>query len=865
MAETPNPPAIAPTVRLQVIIDADGDVRMLQHHRAPKLTFDVYDLHMIAGASTGAVTNLHRSIDQILDPTGADDVVRQRVKKLSRRLYGQSRLSDHSQGRLLPPGAPSTLRAPVPDAPLRIQTPLSFIPVEGLFEAVTHEGNRLPGVSPAELVALSQLVDHPSIDDAMAAQQAVLGARALTRAQFERLLEPFVAHRFVVEWVERDGLSGVELSGSALNGGLTETTRQVFRRHAVEQDEREAERERETGRRRPKVIPVAFDMCPPAGLGAVVAYAKVHEEGALDEFYNFRTDWVWDPDRLDEFTKEPAIYLFTNYLWSHKECVEVSAQIKARSPDSITIHGGPDTPKYVNDQERYFANYPHVDIAIRGEGEVVGAEVLAALRSVIGDNNPDLNVLADIGGVTYRTPEGIQRNPDAPRVKDLDILPSAYLTGLFDPYMGLDDLFVILETNRGCPYGCTFCDWGSATASKIRKFDIDRVMAEIEWTSRAKVASVSIADANFGIFPRDVDIARKAAEQKKKTGYPRGFGGNYAKNTVTHLRKIIDVLAEGNILSLGTLSLQSMDETTLDIINRSNIKTEKYDALAVEMRNADLPLTVELMMGLPGSTIDSFREDLQQCIDRELPARVNLTTMLVNSPMNDPEYVEKHQIKTSMPVAPGALASLVSTSSYTEDDRELMDELRSAYMLFENFAVLRTLSRFVRQETPLDEMRFYQRLIVEGKDYQRWPMVHVLCNFVPSLMAPPVSWSFVIAELNRFLREELDIPDSPALRSILAAQLACLPAHDRVLPHTVELECDVVSWFQAIIAEKESGNRRGWESVVPRLESFGPATLTVDDPMGVTETSLGINRELNAFGVNWELKSPLHRARADLT
>jgi hypothetical protein len=233
--------------------------------------------------------------------------------------------------------------------------------------------------------------------------------------------------------------------------------------------------------------------------------------------------------------------------------------------------------------------------------------------------------------------------------------------------------------------------------------------------------------------------------------------------------------------------------------------------------------------------------------------------------MNDPEYVEKHQIKTSMPVAPGALASLVSTSSYTEDDRELMDELRSAYMLFENFAVLRTLSRFVRQETPLDEMRFYQRLIVEGKDYQRWPMVHVLCNFVPSLMAPPVSWSFVIAELSRFLREELDIPDSPALRSILAAQLACLPAHDRVLPQTVELECDVVSWFQAIIAEKESGNRRGWESVVPRLESFGPATLTVDDPMGVTETSLGINRELNAFGVNWELKSPLHRARADLT
>ena len=99
-------------------------------------------------------------------------------------------------------------------------------------------------------------------------------------------------------------------------------------------------------------------MCPPAGLGAVIAYAKVHEDGALEEFYDFRTDWVWDPDRLETFTAEPAIYLFTNYLWSHKECIQVSEQIKALSPDSITIHGGPDTPKYEgefsSDEVRHF-------------------------------------------------------------------------------------------------------------------------------------------------------------------------------------------------------------------------------------------------------------------------------------------------------------------------------------------------------------------------------------------------------------------------------------------------------------------------------------------------------------------------------
>ncbi|MFT4517921.1 MAG: radical SAM superfamily enzyme YgiQ (UPF0313 family) [Halioglobus sp.] len=856
--------AIIPSARMQIIIDADGNIRMLQHRLAPKRDLDLQELEMIAAFSGGLIGDLEEGLAAYLNTCNLDEQSLQKFSGLAKRLMRQDRL-EHSAGKArLPTAVASTHTAEIPEGLLSLRTPCSFRPRDGKYEAVTHEGIHLPLITAAELHALSKLVENPLPADAVKVHRDEVGDKAITEEQFQALMAPFVAHRFIVIRVERTGLSGVELSSSALNGGLTETTRQVFRRHAIELDDAEAKRVAATGKRRPKIIPVAFDMCPPAGLGAVIAYSKVHEGGILEEFFDFRTDWVWDPGHLESFTSEPAIYLFTNYLWSHKECMEVSEQIKALSPDSITIHGGPDTPKYEVDQTRYFTENPSVDITVRGEGEIACAEALVKLCEIIGDKNPDLGVLEGVGGVTYRTADGIHRNVDAGRIKDLDMLPSAYLTGLFDNYMGLDDLFVILETNRGCPYGCTFCDWGSATASKIRKFDIDRVMAEIEWTAKAKTASVSIADANFGIFPRDVDIARKAAELKNATGYPRGFGGNYAKNTVTHLRKIIDVLAEGNILTLGTLSLQSMDENTLDVINRANIKTEKYDALAVEMRNSNLPLTVELMMGLPGSTLDSFREDLQQCIDRELPARVNMTTLLVNSPMNDPEYLKEHKIVTSVPVAPGKLAMLASTATYTKDDLELMQEMRSAYLLFENFGVLRTVSRFVRQETPLDEMRFYEKILLETKDHHTWPMLHLLANFVPSLMAPPVSWSLVIEELGRYMQVELGIADSPALRSVLAAQLACLPAHDRVHPQRVELEADVVAWHNAIIAEKEAGNRRGWDEVVPRLETFGPGSLTVDDPMGLTETALGINRELNAFGVNWELESPLHRARADL-
>jgi hypothetical protein len=282
------------------------------------------------------------------------------------------------------------------------------------------------------------------------------------------------------------------------------------------------------------------------------------------------------------------------------------------------------------------------------------------------------------------------------------------------------------------------------------------------------------------------------------------------------------------------------------------------------MRRAKLPLTIELMMGLPGSTLASFREDLQQCIDRELSARVNMTTLLVNSPMNDPKYVAEHKIKTALPIAPGNLAMLSSTATYDEADLEKMYNFRSAYLLFENFGVLRTVSRFVRQEANLDEMVFYERLLADAMESSEWPMMHLLTNYVPVLMAPPVSWSLVIEELGRYLVREIGLENTPALRSVLAAQLACLPAHDRLHPATIELECDVVAWHQAMLEAKELGNRRGWTDTVPRLGSFGPGTLTVGDPFKLTEATLGMNRELNAFGVNWELESPLHRARVDL-
>lgn len=764
---------------------------------------------------------------------------------------------------LLPFESPdSTIATALHEGLIVLKLPQTLIVRDGSFQLVDHDGRLMLGLSAAELIAVSQFVQPTLFADGLQRQRTLLAKRALDEARLASILSSLYDSG-LLSLVEQ---AAVEQKHKVHS--YKRTLKENIAQQAAEHEKKEALRYQQTGVYRTKVIPVAFGDAIPTALGLVIAYSKAYNAGCLDAFYDFRLDWIWDEARTAGYTARPAIYLFSNYLWTHENSIAVSETVKRLSPGSITIHGGPDTPKYAQDAIDYFAKFPHVDIIIRGEGEASAADTLDKLRGVIGQEDPDLSVLQGVPGITYRYRGEIFRNPDRPRIEDLDTIPSPFLTGLFDAYQGVPRLHATLETNRGCPYGCTFCDWGSATTSKIRKFALERVFGELKWCSDTKVESVSQCDANFGIFERDVDIAVCVAELKKSTGYPQTFGGSYAKNSTKYLQKIIKVLADAGILAQGVLSLQTMDENTLSVIKRSNIKVEKYDALATEMRNSNLQLTVELMMGLPGATLQGFINDLQQCIDRDIQARINHTTLLVNSPMNSPDYRAEHQIETGTELGPGKMPVLVATKTYTREDLETMMALRNVYLLLDNFGVMRLCARFVRQQTGMAEMEFYQALLLKAgrqNAQHAWPLLNTLLNYGHDLMAPPYSWALVFAELRGFLIKECGVPDDSALDAILTAQHAILPAHGRTFPHVVELPHDVVAWHAMMLESKGAGHWRDWQALVPPLASFGPGRLEVNDADGKVTNLLGCEIGISSGGANWDMDSGIARARVDMS
>ena len=81
-----------------------------------------------------------------------------------------------------------------------------------------------------------------------------------------------------------------------------------------------------------------------------------------------------------------------------------------------------------------------------------------------------------------------------------------------------------------------------------------------------KIEFIFCCDANFGIFPRDYEIAKYVAENKEKYEYPKAFSVQNTKNARDRAYKVQKFLSDYGLNKGVTLSLQSVDKTTLKYV-----------------------------------------------------------------------------------------------------------------------------------------------------------------------------------------------------------------------------------------------------------------------------------------------------------
>jgi radical SAM superfamily enzyme YgiQ (UPF0313 family) len=354
----------------------------------------------------------------------------------------------------------------------------------------------------------------------------------------------------------------------------------------------------------------------PAAVGCIAAYAERELKGRAN-FEIFKL-----PENLIEALETgamPRAIGFSNYCWNEDLGTQFARVIKSRYPSVVTIFGGPNYPTGAREQERFLRAYPQIDFYVAKEGEIGFAKLIEALLLVDFDVSRVPEELPSV----HRIKEGkfISASTVA-RIRDMAEIPSPYLTGKLDKFFD-GVMLPIIQTNRGCPFQCTFCVEGVDYYNKVAKTkSLDKVNDELEYIANKMDQfrdsggrrDLHVADSNFGMYPEDLEISRFIADKQKRYGYPEYINvatGKNRKERVLEAARIIN----GALRLSG--SVQSMDESVLTNIKRSNINVNEIMELALRASEIGANSYSEIILGLPGDTVERHLRSIRIIVDAD--------------------------------------------------------------------------------------------------------------------------------------------------------------------------------------------------------------------------------------------------------
>ncbi|MGA4844514.1 B12-binding domain-containing radical SAM protein [Streptomyces sp. G45] len=338
----------------------------------------------------------------------------------------------------------------------------------------------------------------------------------------------------------------------------------------------------------------------PLASGYIQAYAQGDEAVAASHSFEIVSLPV-SADRhqiVEELAaKDAYLYTFSCYIWNMKLVRWVLKELRALRPDAHYLLGG---PQVMNHASTYLSDRPHNVSICNGEGEKTALEYLRQLAT----GAPDLH---QVPGLSFWDGGELVTTEAAPRIQNLMDIPSPFLNGVFE---GHEFSFAIMETNRGCPFRCTFCYWGAATNSKVNKYEEQRIRDELKWISENGYSALMIADANWGLSPRDVSLSEYIVECSEENGYPLIVHMAAAKNRPERMAEITEIFVRGGLMVSQPISLQTMNESALEMVDRKNIREETYIGLQRLLREKRISSYVEMIWPLPGETLESFKDGL---------------------------------------------------------------------------------------------------------------------------------------------------------------------------------------------------------------------------------------------------------------
>jgi len=387
-------------------------------------------------------------------------------------------------------------------------------------------------------------------------------------------------------------------------------------------------------------------MFMPYAVASVWSYAQTFDD--VKEKYEMKEIFFEkiEPDDVVASLDNPKVFAFGCYVWNCNYTDVIAQKVKEKYPECLIVYGGPHIPITAND--KWWAQHHYVDVVVYYEGEKRFTRILQCSSKAEMSLIPNVSVNLNSGWTFNLDYKAVGKD----RINDLSLIPSPYLLGLFPNPK--PNHIPLMETTRGCPYACTFCDLGALNHNKVYKTELTRIQDELDWLVEHKLGSFYYVDNNFGIFKeRDDTIIDMVIESKRKHGYPKSFFVNWAKNHKEDFVYMAKKLYDADILQSLCLSLQSRNDEVLEVIKRKSMNINDLSFFTEKCKEVNLPYSTEMMLGNPGETVDSWKDGYLDVVSEGVSCDIYAVALLPGAELASEESRKEHEIETEWVQFPG--------------------------------------------------------------------------------------------------------------------------------------------------------------------------------------------------------------------